>query len=269
MKTWMAWMVCAALALPAQAQITETLEKLGKKKTSETPTDEDNKRPKPKKQDFLLLNFNWNGWMNQPAGMDVSPFSRGFDVAIMSDHPLGRSNFSLAWGLGIGTENIFTNAFLRRNQGSDSVYWDDISARINPDSALNSNNLRDWGKYKLGTVLIELPLEVRFRLKPSKRGTFKMAAGFKIGYVMDSKDKYVGPDYRYDSQGNQSMLNQELRQKTFGLPGINRFRYAVYGRMGWGRWGFTFQYGLQPFFQSGIGADDVVPFQFGLTLLPF
>ena len=250
--------------LSAQNPLPEVLRRKPETPATTSPTDPGKKRPKPIKQDLLLMNFNWNGWMNQPGTVDVSPFSRGFDIALMGDIPLGRSNFSLGIGLGLSTENIFTNAFLRKDNNSDSVYFQSIRETINPDTAN-----RGWDRYKLGTTMLELPLEVRFRIKPNKRNTFKIAAGFKIGYVIHSKDKYVGPNYLYDANGNTSQLNEEITMKTFGLPGINRFRYGVYGRIGYGRVAATFQYSLQPFFEAGRGLDGITPISIGLTFVPF
>src|SRR5690606_13062477 len=110
--------------------------------------------------------------------------------------------------------------------------------------------------------------EVRFRAKPNKRNTFKIAAGFKIGYIIHSKDKYSGPNYLYDASGNQTLLGEEITMKTYDLPGINRFRYGVYGRIGYGRLAATFQYSFQPFFREGKGLDGITPISIGLTFLP-
>lgn len=217
------------------------------------------------KQDYLILNFNWNSWLNAGSGVNVSPFSRGFEVAVMFDQPLGKSPISLGFGLGLSTENIFTDAFLRSDSGNVNVEWQSISKVINPN-----NEAREWDRYKLGTTILELPLEVRFRLNPKKRNTFKITAGFKLGYLVHSKEKYVGPNYLYDAAGNQPHLDGPyIGMKTDDLFGINRLRYSVYGRIGYGRFALNFQYGLQPFFESGRGADNVVPIQAGISFLPF
>jgi hypothetical protein len=181
----------------------------------------------------------------------------------MFDQPLGKSPFALGFGLGLSTENIFTNAFLRNNK--DSVVWQSIDKTINPDNTTN----REWDRYKLGTTLLELPLEVRFRLNPRKRNTFKITAGFKVGYVVHSKEKYVGPNYLYDDQGQKSQLDETLAMKRDDLFGINKLRYSVYGRIGYGRFALNFQYGLQPFFESGLDADNVIPIQAGFSFMPF
>ncbi len=231
--------------------------------TAQIGLPKDSSKTKIAKQDYIILNFNWNAWLNAGDRVEVSPFSRGFEVAVMFDQPLGKSPFALGFGLGLSTENIFTNAFLRNN--NDSVAWQSIDKAINPDNTTT----REWDRYKLGTTLLELPLEVRFRLNPRKRNTFKITAGFKVGYVVHSKEKYVGPNYLYDDQGQKSQLDETLAMKRDDLFGINKLRYSVYGRIGYGRFALNFQYGLQPFFESGLDADNVIPIQAGFSFMPF
>ena len=185
--------------------------------TAQIGLPKDSSKTKIAKQDYIILNFNWNGWLNAGDRVEVSPFSRGFEVALMFDQPLGKSPFALGFGLGLSTENIFTNAFLRNN--NDSVAWQSIDKTINPDNTTT----REWDRYKLGTTLLELPLEVRFRLNPRKRNTFKITAGFKVGYVVHSKEKYVGPNYLFDDQGQKSLLDETLAMKRDDLFGINKY----------------------------------------------
>lgn len=170
------------------------------------------KKPKPKKQDLIIINLNWNGMLNQPDSMQVSPFSRGIDIALLWDVPLGRSPFSFAAGLGFSSENIFMNSLLRDSAGGNSLYFKDIKTMINVD---NPTTERDWTRYKLGLAMIELPVEFRYRMKPHKRNTFKIAAGFKVGYVISNWEKYVGPDYRPDGD-----LNKDVKIKEYELDGI-------------------------------------------------
>jgi hypothetical protein len=218
------------------------------------------------KQDLLLLNFNWNGWMNQPQGVDVSPFSRGFEVKVMGDFPLGKLPISIGAGLGLSVENIFANAFLKKAEGIDSLYFQPITGVINPEGGVSD---RDWSRYKWVSTLLELPLEIRFRANRRKRNTFKAALGFKVGYVIDSHEKYVGPDYRPGSDGTLSQLNNTLEQVTYSLPGINRLRYAGYLRLGYDRFAITAQYGLGYYFNTAWHAGNVTPISLGLTIIPF
>lgn len=223
------------------------------------------KLPKPKKQDVILFNFNWMTMLNAPTGAGdslwISPFSRGFDVALMYDIPLGRSPISFAAGLNFSFENIYTNQILRDSAGGNSIYYDNIYHLINPD---NPSTKRDWIKAKIATAIIELPIEFRFRLKPHKRNTFKFAAGFKVGYVIDSWQKYSGPNY---IEGED--LGTELRQVTYDVPAINRFRYGVFGRIGYSRFNAFVHYSISPFFEDKVGAKTGNVFTIGFNFSPF
>lgn len=235
-----------------------------KTENAEVSVDEKKKKPKAKRQDFILLNFNWNTWFNSPEGMTVSPFSRGFEAYLMYDFTLGRSPISIGTGIGFSSENIFSNAFLRDSNGGNNIYFEKIEPIINSDF---QDPKRDWNRYKLATTIIELPLELRFKLQPSRRNTFKMAAGFKIGYVIDTWEKYRGPDYRMGN--NTDVLNTEVKIKEYTLPGVTRFRYGVYGRIGYSRYFATFSYNFSNFFESGKGVDGVTPFSVGICVSLF
>lgn len=237
----------------------------------QTKTDKDNsiinpikKLPKPKKQDVILFNFNWMTMLNAPKGdgnMWISPFSRGFDVALMYDIPFGRSPISFATGVNFTFENIFVNQIIRDSAGGNSIYYDDIQTMINID---NPSTKRDWNKAKLATAIVELPVEFRFRLKPHKRNTFKVAVGFKIGYVIDSWQKYNGPNYLAGED-----LNTNLRQVTFDVPAVNRLRYGVYGRIGYSRFNAYVHYSISPFFTDKVGANTGNVFTVGFNFAPF
>jgi hypothetical protein len=232
-----------------------------------TKKDQIKKLPKPKKQDVILFNFNWMTMLNAPKGAGdslwISPFSRGFDVALMYDIPLGRSMFSFATGVNFSFENIFTNQFVRDSAGGNSIYFDNINAMINRD---NPATKRDWQKAKIATAIIELPVEFRFRLKPHKRNTFKIALGFKLGYVIDTWQKYEGPNYLPGED-----LNTNLRQVTYDVPAVSRLRYGVYGRIGYSRFSAFVHYSISPFFEnkSQFAGKTGNVFTIGFNFAPF
>jgi len=234
---------------------------------TDTKKDQIKKLPKPKKQDVIIFNFNWMTMLNNPKGsgdsMWISPFSRGFDVALMYDIPLGRSPMSFAVGVNFTFQNFYTNQILRDSAGGNSIYFQDIYQSINRD---NPATKRDWDRAKIANAIIELPIELRFRLKPHKRNTFKIAAGFKIGYVIDTWQKYNGPDYRAGED-----LDRNLKQVTFGVPGVNRLSYGVYGRIGYSRFNVQVGYTISSFFldKPEFGGRLGNAFTVGFSFIPF
>ena len=219
---------------------------VGYSQKTDLKNDQVKKLPKPKKQDVILFNFNWMTMLNAPKGagdsMWISPFSRGFDVALMYDIPLGRSPISFAVGANFSFENFFTNQIVRDSAGGSKLYFDNIQQMINRD---NPTTKRDWNKAKISTAIVELPIEFRFRLKPHKRNTFKMAVGFKVGYVIDTWQKYNGPNYLAGED-----LNTNLRQVTYEVPAVNRLRYGVFGRIGYSRFSVYVGYSINPVFSN-------------------
>lgn len=223
--------------------------------------DQKKKLPKPKKQDVIVFNFNWMTMLNSDDSVSISPFSRGFDFALLWDIPFGRSPISMATGVNFSFENYFADAFLLDSAGGENIYFKPIRPIINADGPSTE---RDWRKYKMSTAIIELPLEFRFRLKPHKRNTFKFALGFKIGYVIDSWHKYEGPDYRLGEN-----LDNSLRQVTYGVEQISRFRYGAYARIGYSRFHAYVHYGIGTFFLDGKGVKPGNNLTIGLCLTPF
>ncbi|MBE2247411.1 MAG: outer membrane beta-barrel protein [Candidatus Competibacteraceae bacterium] len=230
-------------------------------KTTPPPVELKKKKPKPKKQDLIIMNLNWNGMLNQPDSMQVSPYSRGFDIALVWDIPFGRSPFSFAAGLGFSSENIFMNSLVRDSAGGDYLYFRDIKTLINAD---NPTTERDWNRYKISLAIIELPVEFRYRMKPHKRNTFKFAAGFKVGYVISNWEKYVGPDYRLGGD-----LNKEVKIKEYELDGISRLRYSAFFRIGYSRFHLTGKYDIAPFFEPGKGINTGSIVTLGFSFTPF
>ncbi len=251
---------CIAI-ISVSAVLAQTNTENKDKSQSVKPEEQKKKKPKPKKQDVIIFNFNWNGMLNSPDSMSVSPFSRGFDFALMWDFPLGRSPFSIAAGLGTSFENIFLNSFLRYKAGGDSIYFAPIKPIINVD---NPTTQRDWNRYKIATAILELPIEFRYRMKPHKRNTFKIAAGFKLGYVISNWDKYVGPDYRPGMD-----LNRNIKILEYELIGINRLRYSAFFRIGYSRFHLTGKYDFAPFFEPNKGVKEGHIVTLGLSFTPF
>lgn len=234
---------------------------------SDTKKDQTKTLPKPKKQDVILFNFNWMTMLNAPTGqgdsMWISPFSRGFDVALMYDIPLGRSPLSFATGINFSFENVFTNQIIKDSAGGNSVYFQDINGLINSD---NPPTKRDWQKAKIATAVIELPIEFRFRLKPHKRNTFKMAVGFKLGYVIDTWQKYEGPNFLPGED-----LDRNLRQTTYEVPAVNRLKYGVYTRIGYSRFNVFVGYTISSFFLENAAFKGKYGnmFTVGINFAPF
>lgn len=186
-------------------------------------------------RDRLVLDLNWNGWINTPDSVSVDWYSRGLNAYFMYDLQFGNSTFSLAPGIGLGFDNIYHNA-----QFSATDSMGTLILPI-PDSI-------DYKKNKFSTIYLDIPLELRFRSKPnSKNKSFKIGAGVKLGLLISSYTKFAG-------EGNTFGIPQdEVKLKIYKVPNMEKLRYGLTARVGYGPFNLVGFYGLSKLFEDGKG----------------
>ncbi len=198
----------------------------------------------------ILLNKNELGKFNG-LPFDAKGFQGGFNVYFMYDVVLKKSPISIAPGIGIGTENWTHN--------SQMIFTDSFT-HFEPFAGDTSMTYK---KSKLGLTYIDIPLELRFRSKPNaKNWSWKLAAGFKIGFLIRSKWKYKGEEYR---AGYQMLEGENVKFKEFGVPNLEKIRYGVTGRGGFGPFNVHFYYSLSSLFEEGKSID-LQPIVFGISI---
>lgn len=202
-----------------------------------------------KAKDRLVFELN-TGYLlhDSDEGYKQKGFQRGLNVYFMYDIVIKESNFSIAPGVGIGTENWYNN---------NMVGFTDSLTTFSPFA--DSINVKNS---KLGLTYIDVPIELRFRSKPNdKNWQWKLAAGFKIGFLLASKWKYKGDEFR----GIRNDTDGTIKFKEFGIPNMDRLRYGVTARGGFGPFNLHFYYSLSKLFQSGKG-PDLQPLVFGISI---
>ena len=121
-----------------------------------------------------------------------------FIVSITSDNWMGKAgHFGLGYGFGISSQNVHTDAVF---------YYDDVAKRnyfaVVPDSF-------DLETNKLSLNFIDFALELRARTNENDKGKrFKVAAGLKGGYLIQSHTKYEDRSGKF---------------KSYGMIGLNYF----------------------------------------------
>lgn len=196
-----------------------------------------------KAKDRLVLDFTYDMALNLPDSIKMKGFSRGFNIYFTYDIVLGKSRFSVAPGLGIGTNNYFHNYSI----SSDSLgtYFNKIGDDI------------DVKKTKLALTYVDIPVELRFRSVPNKKGTsWKLAAGFKAGMMIQNKWKYKGEDF--------SNNGQDIKFKTYNIENVNKFRYGVMMRGGYGIWNVFAYYSLSDVFNDK--GPRLTPLSIGISI---
>lgn len=239
--------VFMALMLVFSAYAQENKEE--KAETAETPTELSKaKETVNKAKDRLVFEFNTGVLMNDgDNGFSPKGFQRGVNVYFMYDVVIKNSPVSIAPGIGIGSDNWYHN--------SQVVFTDTFTNFIPFADTVG------FKKSKLGLTYIDIPLELRFRGKPNPKNNWqwKLAAGFKIGFLVHSKWKYKGDDFRVNPQVGQ------VKFKEFGVPNLEKLRYGVTARGGYGPFNLQIYYSLSNLFQDGQSIE-LQPITFGISI---
>jgi len=202
-----------------------------------TPEKKPMKIPKfASKQDKLLLNLNWDNWLNT-TNADVKAFrSRGFSFLLMNEKIYGEGNFAVAWGLGFSSQNVHSNTFPTYNADGSKTYLTPI------DSSYDLN--------KLSCNFIDAAIEFRIRTNENENHKrFKISFGMKGGYLVQSHTKFESGD---------------IKVKTYDIKNLSKWQYGPIGRIGYGKWGISGYYSLVNLFKDGKG-PDVVPVSIGIA----
>ncbi|MCB9032358.1 MAG: PorT family protein [Chitinophagales bacterium] len=204
-----------------------------------------------KAKDRILLEFTLNQLTNKPKDFKLSALSRGFNAYFLYDVVLGKSQFSIAPGAGIGTENYY-----HKKNGiawsSNTQLYDSITSFPRLNDSINVK------KSKLGLTYFDIPIEFRYRSKPNKKGaSWKVAAGFKVGFLLGSKWKYKGEDLNTGTG--------EVKFKEFKVDNMNKIRYGTYLRFGYGLINVFANYSISSLFETDKG-PQMHPITFGIAI---
>lgn len=193
-------------------------------------------------RDRLVLEVNHTGWLGVSQEFKEKAFSGGVNFMLFFDYPMGNSHFSFAWGGSISSYNIHgpIDLVYKRDSVTNQILFTSLGKRTAP---YNIN--------RIGLKILEIPVEMRFRTFTDYQ--FKLAVGFKVGYVVQSFRKI------YDA-------NEKV--KIFDIAGINPWRYGITLRIGWEQLHLTAFYALSEFFQGGKGTAGIIPYSVGFAYTP-
>jgi hypothetical protein len=182
-------------------------------------------------------------WQDIPQGIDPKTINPGVNIFGSYNYMFGNSNVSFSPGIGLGIHNLFSDSWLRVN--TDSAWFEPL-----PDTL-------SYKKSKLTMTYLDIPLELRFKSKSE----FRVAVGFKFGFLLKAQTKYKGQNY---IEG----IPDEVIIKTARFDFIEGNRFGFTGRIGYKWLNLYGYYQLSTLFQSGRG-PEMYPFSVGLTLIPF
>ncbi|HFB61574.1 MAG TPA: PorT family protein [Bacteroidetes bacterium] len=183
-------------------------------------------------------------WFNAPTNVDIRTIQPSANTYLTYNFTVGKSkSLTFGMGLGIGNHNMYSNNGTIENVKGDTIRY----IPVDPDLSMKRS--------KLSVTYLELPLELRFK---SQKG-FKVSLGLKLGYLIDSKEKYVG-----NTVANGPL--QVIKRKK--LSQLNSFSYSPMLRIGYKSFNLFFSYALAPVFRVDHG-PQLHPMSLGITLTPF
>lgn len=254
MRKFFFTMACVCSMIAANAQITTT-----------TPADSNivSTPPVTKKKnwkkidlnnrsnDHFMFQYGFDKWAGTPDSISPKGFSRFFNAYVMLDKPFKTNpRFSVGLGAGIGSSNIFF----------DKTYVDvkSTSSRL-PFSKVDS--VDHFKKFKLTTIFLEAPVELRFSSNPSNPNkSFKMALGVKVGTLLNAHTKAKTLVNKSGSTINNYIF-KESSKKFF-----NSTKLAATARIGYGIFGLYGSYQVTSVLKTGTGPDTIHPYSIGIYI---
>jgi outer membrane protein with beta-barrel domain len=202
--------------------------------------------------DHLIIQYGYTGWNGTPDSIRTKGFSRHLNIYFMFDKPFKTNpKMSVAYGIGIGSDNMFFN-----NTYIDLKSTGAALTFTNMDSA---NHFR---KYKLTTIYLEAPVELRYYAQPdNSSGGLRLAVGAKVGTMLKAFTK--GKDLQ--NKSGQSIYGVKYLVKESEKHFLNGTRLSVTGRIGYGRFSLHGAYQVTQLFKENAG-PEIRPFQIGLTV---
>ncbi|OPZ99595.1 MAG: hypothetical protein BWY70_00928 [Bacteroidetes bacterium ADurb.Bin408] len=213
------------------------------------------KRDKLKREDFVVSELFCDFWQNLPTQPDVmksKTLNRGYNAYAMYDNPLGKSNISLAFGVGITINNLYSNAMPFEVLDSTGNVTGKTEFLNIPDNIKYKNN-------KMTLFYVDVPFEIRIRTK-NAGDNFKFNIGVKAGYMLQSHTKYEGD--RFDN------IAGKIKYKEYNIPNIEKLKYGVTARIGYGKYNVSVYYSLSKLFTAAKG-PEMYPISVGIALTPF
>ncbi len=177
---------------------------------------------------------------DHPNDYNPAGFNPGFNTYVTYNIPLSVTQHVFAMGIGISSHNYYSDSRI-----------EDVNANITNFKPIIYNYKRS----KLNLTYLDIPAELRFKFENKA----KLGIGFKVGFLIDSKDKYIGDE---SIKGQQVTVKRKRidNLETYAYGPTIRFGYKWFSVYGYYEIGRTFTRNLGPTFN---------PVSVGLTISPF
>jgi hypothetical protein len=217
------------------------------------------KAQRPDLPGHLIVDLGLNIWSTTPTDLSLNGFqSKTINVIYYYDLPIGSNGFTFTPGIGLGLERYSFEDDKTLTSTVDNNNVRNISVT---DLSASFTQANSFDKSKLGLHYLDIPLEFRYYTSKNNmsRG-FRVALGPKIGVLYSSFTKVNFEDNAADNRTVKD--RQDL--------GINRFRYGVQSRVGYGSFSLFGYYELSNKFDSApLGGGDTRTLTVGIALTGF
>jgi hypothetical protein len=196
-------------------------------------------------RDRFMINLTFDNVFHKATnGFETNWASRGVGLYYMYDIPIKKSRISIAPGLGFSHASYYHNSFMTEDSAG-------ISFTPIPDYKEND----DFKKHKLAVNYLDIPVELRFFSKPSKKGNlFKAAIGFRASVRLTAVNKETNKDNDYFK-----------KIKTKGYKDVSIFKGGPTLRIGYGGFNIIAFYSVTELFKKNLG-PAMTPFSIGISI---
>ena len=209
--------------------------------TTTTTTKAAKKTPRPDIPGTFMLEFGFNRDVSGPPDFSLYFWgSRTANIYYTYDFRILNSSFSFSPGIGLSLERYkFKNNYMVAYDANNEL------TMLPEDEAPVPGIIKSM----LITNYVEVPLEIKYTVNPDDPGrSFKVSVGGRVGFLYDSFNKVK---YKENSEVKKFKDKQDFN--------LNKFRYGLVGRIGFGPFAIFGYYNLSPLFEKGKGlkTDDV------------
>jgi hypothetical protein len=186
----------------------------------------------------FVLELGVNSALSAPSSWSLGLWgSRTLNVYYQYDIRILHSKFSLVPGIGFSLERY------KFKNGATLAFDAEDSLKLLTPAESGITGIK---RSQLVTNYFEVPLELRFSTNPDDPArSFKIGVGGRIGYLYDSFSKL-----KYKQDGETRVLKDKQSWN------LNKLRYGVFGRIGFGNFNLFGYYNLSPLFKEGKGLNE-------------
>lgn len=196
------------------------------------------------REDQFYAGFSYAMLSKLPDNTKLRGLSGSLQFGFLRDFPLNkRRNIALAAGVGLNINRYGQNLFIGKENDSEVLY------RI-----LGKEGPVKYSTNRLGTYIVELPLQFRWRTSTADKYQFwRVYAGVSVGHIYWSQSMFK-------QDGNKVVVTN--------IPDLQKWRWSASLSFGYNKINFFVKYDLNNLFKSDTYTTDgslieLRPLQFG------